>query len=222
MNNLIDVYQRLLDHFGPQHWWPGESPFEVIVGAVLTQNTSWKNVELALAALRRANALRADRIDQLTDQALAELIRPAGYYRVKARRLKNLVHYLMTEYAGSVEALFAVEWQVLRRQLLQVNGIGPETADAILLYAGHKPVFVVDVYTARWLKRHAWIDPEADYHQIQSLFVDTLPMDVPMFNDFHALIVRLGKTYCRKQPQCEGCPLEPLLPVAGPQLETEP
>jgi endonuclease-3 related protein len=220
MSQLNHVFQLLLDHFGPQHWWPGDSPFEVMVGAVLTQNTSWKNVELALRALREHQALRPDALEAMSEERLAALIRPAGYYRLKARRLKNLVHYLHVQHAGSVEAMFSRDMASLRDQLLQIDGIGPETADSILLYAGHQPAFVVDTYTARLVLRHGWLPPPANYQRIQSHFVDNLPSDVALFNEFHALIVSLGKEFCRKQPRCAGCPLEPLLPASGPLKTT--
>jgi endonuclease-3 related protein len=215
--SLTVVFRLLLDRFGPQHWWPAESPWEVMVGAVLTQNTSWKNVELALQNLRQHDALGAEALGALTVEQLAELIRPAGYYRLKARRLHNLVHFLQSQYAGSLDAMFAGDVQDVRRRLLQTNGIGPETADSILLYAGHKPVFVVDAYTARITCRHGWIESQADYQQIQSFFVDQLPADTQLFNEFHALLVRVGKDYChRTRPECLDCPLAGLLPADGP------
>jgi endonuclease-3 related protein len=217
MTKLTDVFQLLLDRFGPQHWWPGETRLEVMVGAVLTQNTSWKNVELALQNLREHGALRADMLAALSVDEIADLIRPAGYYRLKARRLHNLIHYLTSQHAGSIDMMFATDLFDLRRQLLQINGIGPETADSILLYAGQKPTFVVDAYTARVMSRHGWIEPQADYHHIQTFVTDRLPADPQLFNEFHALIVRVGKDFChRAQPKCMECPLAPLLPADGP------
>jgi endonuclease-3 related protein len=186
-----------------------------MVGAVLTQNTSWKNVERAIANLREADVLTLPRLHALPHEELAELIRPAGYYRLKAGRLRNLLSFVMEQHDGSLAAMFATNLAELREQLLRVNGIGPETADSILLYAGNLPTFVVDTYTARLLKRHGWIEPEAGYHDIQEHFESRLPEDVRLFNEFHALIVRVGHHHCRRTPKCEGCPLQPLLPPAG-------
>jgi len=205
--SLTEVYGRLFDSFGPQHWWPGESPFEVMVGAVLVQNTAWKNVERAIDNLRQADVLQPTTLHRVPESELQELIRPAGYYRIKARRLRNLLDFLVSEYDGSLEAMFAAGLSTLREQLLAVNGIGPETADSILLYAGELPVFVVDTYTARVLKRHEWIEPEADYYAIQEHFHGNLSEDVQLFNEYHALLVRVGHLYCRKTPKCDECPL---------------
>jgi endonuclease III related protein len=213
---LNDVYDRLLARFGPQRWWPGDSPFEVMLGAVLVQNTSWKNVELAIGNLREAGVLDPHRLDKLPQAELEELIRPAGYFRVKARRLRNLLSWLVGRHGGSLEALAAIGDDALREELLEIHGIGPETADSILLYALARSSFVVDAYTARVFARHGWIDAEADYHQIQEYFQGGLVADAAMFNEYHALLVRLGKEYCRKTPKCEGCPLEDLLPAGGP------
>jgi endonuclease-3 related protein len=218
VTDLPHVYEQLLNHFGPQHWWPGNSAFEVIVGAVLTQNTNWKNVERALDSLRARAALQPAELDRMAVTDLAELIRPAGYYRLKARRLKSVVDYLMTRHGGSVEAMFVMEPATLRKELLQLNGIGPETADSILLYAGGQPAFVVDAYTARLAVRHGWLDQPVKYEELQAYFTARLPADASLFNEFHALVVRLGKDYCRKQPQCDGCPLQSLLPPTGPRV----
>jgi endonuclease-3 related protein len=214
--SLHEVYQRLYEHYGPQHWWPGESPFEVMVGAVLTQATNWKNVERAIQNLREAGLLDPERLRRAHVEELAELIRPAGYYRQKARRLHNLLEMIHRRYGGSLEAMFAADQQTLRRQLLEVNGIGPETADSILLYAAHRPSFVVDTYTARVLKRHGWIEPDADYHALKEFCESHLPREVPLYNEFHALLVRVGKEHCGTRPHCEHCPLAPLLPDGGP------
>ncbi len=213
---LNEAYEKLLAAFGPQNWWPAETPFEVIVGAVLTQNTSWKNVEYALENLREVGALSLDVIHAMHAEELAELIRPAGYYNIKAKRLKNLVRFIVEQHNGDLPQLFARSAHDLREQLLQVNGIGFETADSIVLYAAHLPIFVVDAYTARVLKRHGWIEPEADYQAIQELFEYHLPQDVSLYNEYHALIVRVGKEYCGKKPKCEQCPLVGLLPESGP------
>ena len=217
MASLEQVFQRLLDHFGPQRWWPADTPFEVMVGAVLTQNTSWNNVKPVLARLRDDELLSPAAMHRATEAEIAERIRSSGYYRQKSRRLKSLARFVMTRHGGSLEAMFSIDLGRLRSQLLSVHGIGPETADSILLYAGQKPAFVVDAYTARMMVRHQWIEPEADYHQIQSRFVESLPVDVALYNEFHALIVQLGKEFCRKQPICAGCPLEACLPPQGPR-----
>lgn len=216
---VMEAYRRLFDAFGPQHWWPGETPFEVIVGAVLTQNTSWRNVEKAIARLREADVLSPRRLIALSQAELEELIRPAGYFRVKAERLRRVVRWIVDRYDGRVENLSAAPCDRLRAELLAINGIGPETADSILLYALGKPVFVVDAYTKRIASRHGWIDAEADYHALQAFFTDNLPEDVGLYNEYHALLVRVGKDYCRKQrPICSQCPLQELLPAGGPQI----
>lgn len=211
----LEIYDRLLAAYGPQHWWPGETPFEVLVGAVLTQNTSWKNVELAITNLRDAGVLSASAMYALDTEELAELIRPAGYFRVKASRLRNLLRVVVEKYDGSLDDMFATGLDSLREELLSVNGIGPETADAILLYAGKLPTFVIDAYTARVLKRHGWIEPEADYYAMKDHFESSLPRDEQLFNEYHALIVRVGKNHCSRTAKCAGCPLESLLPESG-------
>ena len=213
---LKEVYRRLFRAFGPQHWWPGESPFEVVVGAVLVQNTAWKNVEKAIENLKENDLLQPHALYEVPAEELEELIRPAGYYRVKARRLRNLLEFLVEQYDGSLEAIFDTELSTLRQQLLAVNGVGPETADSILLYAGGLPVFVVDTYTHRVLARHGWIGFHADYHEIQDHFQSDLAQDAALYNEFHALLVRLGHVHCRKTPKCDDCPLAELLPNGGP------
>ena len=218
MKILQDVYERLFAAYGPQHWWPGDSPFEVIVGAMLTQNTSWKNVERAIDNLKQADVLDATRMHEMPTEELAELIRPAGYYRIKTARLKNLLALIANLHDGRVENLLATSKTELREQLLAVNGIGPETADAIVLYASQQPIFVVDTYTARVLTRHGWINEEADYHQIQEYFHLELPENVDLFNEYHALLVKVGKQHCGRKPECEECPLCELLPSGGPLL----
>jgi len=218
---LTTVYRRLLAAFGPQHWWPGETPFEVMVGAVLTQNTNWQNVERAIRNLRQADLLDPHALAGVPVEELEELIRPAGYFRVKARRLRSLLDFLIERYDGSLEAMFQTPLDALRRELLGVHGIGPETADSILLYAGGLPSFVVDAYTHRVFSRHGWIDFDADYHQIQDYIQGEIPQEAPLYNEFHALLVRLGKEYCRKSnPRCAACPLRERLPQGGP-LEPE-
>ncbi len=184
---LTEVYRRLFDAFGPQHWWPGETPFEMILGAMLTQNTSWQNVERAIRNLRDADLLEPHALYAVPVEELEELIRPAGYFRVKARRLRSLLEFLVEQYGGSLEAMFGAGLAELRRQLLGVHGVGPETADSILLYAGRLPSFVVDAYTHRVFARHGWIGFDADYHQIQDYIQGALPVDVPLYNEFQAL-----------------------------------
>jgi endonuclease-3 related protein len=209
---LIEVYDRLFSAFGPQQWWPGETPFEIIVGAVLVQNTAWKNVERAIDNLRQAGVLQPIPLYKLPADELQELIRPAGYFRLKAARLRNLLKLLGEEFNGSLDDMFATNLSTLRAQLLEVKGVGPETADSILLYAGGLPTFVVDTYTHRVLARHGWIGYDADYYQIKDHFEASLPSEAALFNEYHALLVRVGHAYCRKTPRCDQCPLRDLLP----------
>lgn len=213
---LHQVYERLWSAYGPQHWWPGDGPFEVVVGAVLVQNTSWKNVERAIQNLREAGLMEPRRLARIPLAELEELIRPAGYYRIKARRLRNLLELIVRRYGGSLEQMFSTRMDVLREELLGVQGVGPETADSILLYAGQMPTFVVDAYTYRVLSRHGWIGFDADYDQIKEYFESQLPLDVQLFNEYHALLVRVGHLHCRRIPKCRGCPLEDMLPEGGP------
>jgi endonuclease-3 related protein len=213
LTRLQEAFERLLTAFGPQQWWPGDSPFEVMVGAVLVQNTAWRNVERAIANLREENLMDPLRLFALPVDELAELIRPAGYYQLKARRLRNLLQLVVQSYAGSLDKMFATELAALREQLLGVHGIGPETADAILLYAGGLPTFVVDTYAHRVLVRHGWIGDDASYDEIKELFEASLPADQALYNEYHALLVRVGKDYCkRSQPRCDACPLACMLP----------
>lgn len=213
---LMEVYRRLFDAFGPQHWWPGESAFEVLVGAVLTQNTSWRNVERAIQNLRDADLLEPAVLYAVPVEELEELIRPAGYYRVKAKRLRRLLEFIVDRYGGSLEMMFDADPDDLRERLLGVHGIGPETADSILLYAGQIPSFVVDAYTHRVFTRHGWIGFDADYHQVQEYIEGELPREAALYNEYHALLVRLGKDYCRKtKPKCPECPLCEMLPAGG-------
>jgi endonuclease-3 related protein len=205
---LSEIYEKMFAHFGPQHWWPGETPFEVIVGAILTQNTNWGNVEKAIANLKKNVALNPQALEKIPPQKLAELIRPAGYFNVKAKRLKNFLRFLMDEYGGSVEALCREEQKTLREKLLGVKGIGPETADSILLYAAGKPSFVIDQYTYRLLTRHYLIEEESDYNTMQEFMVRHIREDVTFYNEFHAQIVMVGKNFCKKRPSCEKCPLK--------------
>jgi endonuclease-3 related protein len=206
---LIKMFERLYGHFGPQHWWPADTPFEVMVGAVLTQNTSWANVARAIDNLKAAGVLSLNKMRALPAGELAQLIRPVGYYSLKERRLHSLLNFLHRECGGDLEALWRRPLDQLRRDLLAVKGVGPETADSILLYAGGLPTFVVDAYTFRVLGRHGLLPEGADYHGLRTLFMDVLSHDTALFNEFHALFVALGKECCRKGgPICEGCPLE--------------
>jgi endonuclease-3 related protein len=214
---LKEVFDRLYACYGPRHWWPAKSAFEVLVGAVLAQNTAWDNVTKAIDRLRDEDLLEPHALYAVPLERLEELVQPAGYFRVKARRLHNLLEFLVEQYSGSLEAMFQTPLPELRASLLAVKGIGPETADSILLYAGGLPTFVVDAYTHRVLARHGWIGFDADYYQIQEHFESGLPRDAALFNEYHALLVEVGKRHCRKRPRCEGCPLAELLPAGGPQ-----
>ena len=209
--SLLNIYETLYSSFGPQHWWPAETPFEVMVGAILTQNTNWSNVERAIKNLKNSGMLDPFKIKSSHSKKLAKLIKPAGYFNVKAGRLKSFVDYFIERYSADVQLMKAVPTEILRNELLEIKGIGPETADSILLYALEKPVFVVDAYTKRVLHRHGFIETErADYHDVQKLFHSELNRDVQMYNEYHALFVRVGKHYCRPKPLCEGCPLSAL------------
>lgn len=205
---LMAFFRALLDHYGQQNWWPGDGCFEVMAGAILTQNTNWSNVEKALDNLKTAGLLDAEKIDKLNQESLAQLIRPAGYYNIKARRLKNFVRWFCQEYDGSVERLAELSVERLREELLSVKGIGRETADSIILYGLEKLTFVVDSYTYRVLGRHGCIDPESDYAQIKEYCESQLPDDIYVYNELHALLVQVGKHHCRPRPRCAGCPLE--------------
>ncbi|MFA6561885.1 MAG: endonuclease III domain-containing protein [Verrucomicrobiia bacterium] len=244
---LRRAFHLLFCHFGPQRWWPGDTPFEVCVGAILTQNTAWTNVEKAIANLRRADVLLPPKMRTLPHAELAALIRPAGYFNVKARRLRSFLDFLHEQFRDNLRTMFRLPTAALREKLLAVNGIGPETADSILLYAGGHESFVVDAYTKRIIVRHGWAQRDPDYHELKTLFEQSLlappsfrslqsaipfstghePSDMSviskrhssrarLFNEYHALIVAVGKHYClAREPRCEACPLRPLLPRAG-------
>jgi endonuclease-3 related protein len=213
-NTFLDIYQRLSSRFGPRHWWPGETPLEIMVGAVLTQNTAWKNVEKAIRALKGTGNLSLSALYQIPPDKLANLIRPAGYYNLKAGRLKNLIAFVYEESEGDLDRFFNGEVEFLRSRLLSVKGIGPETADSILLYAGGLPTFVVDAYTFRMLSRHRLIEEKSSYERVRRLFMEHLPSQPALYNEFHALIVELGKNYCHKRkPACESCPLNELATI---------
>jgi endonuclease-3 related protein len=208
---LLSYYNRLFKRYGLQHWWPGNGPFEVIVGAILTQNTAWTNVEKAIQNLKAAGLLHPRGLLGVSTRRLARLIRPSGYFNIKAARLKAFIRFLFDEYGGMPERMFREDPTELRKKLLKVSGIGPETADSILLYAGGLPVFVVDAYTRRIFHRHGIADRDLDYHDLQAGIMGALPRDVELFNEFHALIVRVGKEHCGREPHCEGCPLKAFL-----------
>ena len=207
-NRLMEMFDLLLAHFGPQDWWPADTELEVMVGAVLTQNTNWKNVEKAIENLKERDLISIEGLYSLEIIELAQAIRPAGYFNIKAKRLKNLINFLTNRYSSDLSLFLEEETQALREGLLSVKGIGPETADSILLYAAQRPIFVIDAYTHRILSRHGMIGEESNYHELQALFTDHLPEDPALYNEFHALIVQAGKNYCRRSPLCSSCPLE--------------
>lgn len=204
---LKDVYNKLYSHFGPQHWWPADNDFEVIIGAILTQNTAWANVEKAISGLKRRKLISPKRLHNARAKTIAELIRPCGYYNLKTARIKSFLEALFRDFKGNLSSMFSLKPATLRERLLAIKGIGPETADSILLYAAKKPVFVIDAYTRRFLLRHKLVEGQAGYQQIQSLFEENLPHRLILFNEYHALIVRLAKEFCRKKPLCNICPL---------------
>jgi len=206
--SLREVYERLWRAYGPQHWWPARTRVEIVVGAILTQNTSWSNVERAIDNLRRAKVLSWSGLRDLPASELAELIRPSGTYDVKAKRLGSFVRYLWDNHNGSLRSLLTSDLETARKRLLSIHGIGPETADAILLYAGNRASFVVDAYTRRVLRRHFLCNEKADYETSRGLFQAALRADAALFNEYHALLVAVGKKHCRSRARCEGCPLE--------------
>ena len=214
---LLKYHDAMLEALGPSHWWPGETPFEIALGAILTQNTNWTNVEKALANLRDRDLLDPARLDSLPLERVEELIRPAGFFRIKARRISHFMSFLRQTCDLELERLSSWDPAMLRPRLLQVSGIGPETADSILLYALGFPVFVVDAYTLRILSRHNLVPSNARYQELQAFFMDSLPHDPALFNEFHALIVRTAKTWCRRNHQnCRACPLGPFLDHGNP------
>lgn len=206
--SIRQIYSRLWTAFGPQHWWPGETPFEVAVGAILTQNTAWENAARAVQNLKRRGHLSARKVHELPQRRLAAWIRPSGYFNQKARRIKIFVRYLCGRYGGRVEQMKRYPTRTLRKELLALWGVGPETADSILLYAVGKPLFVVDAYTRRILARHSLTSWDASYEEIQGLFMKHLPHHLSLFNEYHALLVALGKRFCHKsRPLCRQCPI---------------
>ena len=212
---LLDVYHRLLDRYGPQHWWPADSPLEVIIGAILTQSAAWGNVEKAITNLKAKGALSADALRRLSMEELSHLVYPSGYYNAKAAKIKSFAHWLGEHYDDDLDRLFALDIPLLRQELLSVHGVGQETADSIILYAAHKPVFVIDAYTRRIMGRLGLAPHTDTYAAFQGLFMQHLPRDEALFNEYHALLVRHGKDTCRKSPLCEQCCLASLCPFGG-------
>jgi len=209
---LLDIYHRLMAHYGPQHWWPAGEPFEVMVGAILTQSAAWSNVEKAIANLKAAGVLSPQGIRRLPLAELAEIIRPSGYYNAKAKKLKSLAHWLGEKCGDDLSQLFATGTGSLRQQLLSIHGIGPETADSIILYAVGKPVFVIDAYTRRIVNRIGLAPVDNGYDAYQAFFMENLPTDVRLFNEYHALLVCLAKDVCRQRPVCTKCCLNEICP----------
>jgi len=211
-SKLLLIHQCLADFFGPLNWWPGDSALEIMIGAILTQNTNWENVSKSIKKIKEKELLNVKALFQIDEQELSQLIKSCGYYNLKAKRLKNFIRFFYQKYDGLIEKMFKEDWQYLRGELLTVNGIGQETADSILLYAGGKPVFVVDTYTKRIFQRHELVSSEDSYEQIQQVFMKNLPEDYRLYNEFHAQIVMVGKKYCkRNNPNCPDCPLSKFL-----------
>jgi endonuclease-3 related protein len=208
---LMELYRALRDQFGHRNWWPGDSALEIMVGAVLTQRTSWRNVEKALEALKGAGALEPARLADMDPERMQELVRPAGYYRQKSSRLRRLAAWLVERTGGHVAGLEAISTDRLREELLGIRGIGPETADSILLYALGRPTFVVDTYTNRIAVRHGLLEPNCGYYALKELFEDHLSRDVELYRDYHAQLVEVGKRHCRPRPKCRGCPARKVL-----------
>ena len=204
---LMTLYHRLYRHYGDLRWWPGETPLEISVGAILTQNTAWTNVEKAIKRLKERRSLNVNVLARMPHKRLARHIKSAGYFNVKARRLKNFISFLQTRYGGSLRKMFKQRVDRLREELLSVNGTGPETADSILLYAGEKPVFVIDTYTKRIFSRHGVLAYEKSYDDFQRLFRKRLAPNAALYNQYHAMLVNVGKDFCRARPRCDSCPL---------------
>jgi endonuclease-3 related protein len=205
---IKEFYKSLYDRYGPQNWWPAESELECIIGTILTQNTSWKNVEKAFENLKSRGLISVEKLDSISTEKLANLIRPSGYFNQKAIKIKTFISYVKKTYNGDLGRMFDEDTDRLRERLLSIKGIGPETADSILLYALKKPVFVIDAYTYRILSRHSMIPSRTSYQEMQELLMNSLPHDVQVFNEYHALLVKVGKEHCRRKALCEGCPLE--------------
>lgn len=211
-HKLMEIYHRLLIHYGPQHWWPADEPFEVIVGAILTQATAWSNVEKAIANLKEARGLTPAALRQLPLDRLAQLLYPCGYYNAKALKLKSFAQHLGECFNDSLDELFSLGTDQLRSELLSIHGIGYETADSIILYAAGKPIFVIDAYTSRIFRRLGLGAASQSYGSLQALFMENLPHDEGLFNEYHALLVRHGKEVCKKKPLCNHCCLSEFCP----------
>lgn len=215
---LRQYYDTLLERLGPQGWWPARTRIEIILGAILVQNTSWNNAALALQRLREAGLLKLPRLQQASPARLESCVRPAGFYRQKTAAIRNFIEWLQRCHQGSLARLFARPAADVRQELLRIKGLGAETVDAILLYAGRQPFFVADAYTRRILSRHSFVPPAARYDEVQEFLHRSLPSDPSLFNEFHALLVEAGKRFCkRREPNCEACPLREFLPPAGPE-----
>ena len=212
---LRDIYGRLLAAYGPQGWWPGDTPFEVAVGAILAQATNWRNAARAIANLKDAGLLSPEALGRLREEEIASLIRPAGFFNQKAKRLRAFLDLIRKH--GGLEGLFRLPRERLRAELLSVPGIGPETADSIVLYAAEKPSFVIDAYTRRILSRLGLISGDEDYEELRRLFEDNLPRDLGLYKEYHALLVRHAKEHCRARPRCNGCPLADLCGLEKPK-----
>ena len=215
-DTLSEYYARMSAHYGPTHWWPGDSAFEIAIGAILTQNTAWTNVEKAIINLKRAQLLSPSAMLAADVGALEEALRPSGYFRQKAKRVRLFCTHLIEHYGGSVSRMARRPLMELRPELLALHGIGPETADDILLYACAMPVFVVDAYTRRIFSRHGLVPPNISYEPLRAFFEEHLKHDVPMFKEYHGVIVWTAKDFCRTRPKCEGCPLQALLKPGQP------
>lgn len=209
---LLEIYEKLWSYFGPQGWWPAETPFEVCVGAILTQNTNWKNVEKAIRNLKEKGLLTPEALYNLSLEELAQLIKPCGFYNLKAKRIRNFLAFLMNTYQGNLKKMQEEPLEELRVKLLSIKGLGKETVDSILLYALEKPIFVVDAYTYRILNRHGIVAEVSSYDEIQEIFHNSLPKDIELFKEYHALIVECGKNFCKpNKTYCDKCPLNSLL-----------
>ncbi len=219
---LLEIYRRLLEAFGPQGWWPADDEFEMVVGAILTQSTAWVNVEKAIARLKAEGVLDAVALEAVPEGVLAGWIRSSGYFNVKARKVKAFCRHLRDHHGGRLDSLFHVKLPELRQELLSICGVGEETADSIVLYGARQPIFVADAYTRRIFARLGLTPPGAGYRQLQQLFMEKLPPSVPLFQEYHALIVALGKDRCRPAPLCHGCPIRDLCPAAAVGRETSP
>lgn len=206
-DNLLRIFFKLYSFYGPQEWWPGDTPFEIAIGAILTQNTNWSNVQKAIENLKKEGILSPEGLNKTSDKRLSQLIKPSGYYNLKTKRIRAFLDFLFDHCHGSLEMIKNKKTSKLRELLLSIYGIGPETADSILLYALEKPVFVVDAYTKRVLSRHNILNHDASYEEYQNLFHNELGPDVQLYNEYHALFVKVGKDYCNPKPLCAGCPL---------------